>query len=94
MLEDNVKLYAIKQDFKGIRVFEVDVIKETKKSFRIEDSRLYRSIVNYSDLYIMNFGIMFGTDKELLVETWNKEIDLKVSKHEKEIDRLRNMFIK
>ena len=89
-----MKLYAIKQDFKGIRVFEVDVIKETKKSFRIEDSRLYRSIVNHSDLYIMNFGIMFGTDKELLVEKWNKEIDLKVSEHEKEIDRLRNMFIK
>lgn len=88
-----MKLYAIKKDFNGIEIFEVNVIKETKKSFKIGDSRLYRSIVNYSDLYVINFGIMFGTNKELLIEKWNKEIDLKISKYEKEIERLKNMFI-
>ena len=88
-----MKLYAIKKDFDGIEIFEVNVIKETKKSFKIEDSRLYRSIVNHSDLYVINFDIMFGTNKELLIEKWNKEIGLKISKYEKEIERLKNMFI-
>ena len=88
-----MKLYAIKKDFNGIKIFEVNVIKETKKSFKIEDSRLYRSIVNHSDLYVINYDIMFGTNKELLIEKWNKEIDLKISKYEKEIERLKNMFI-
>ena len=88
-----MKLYAIKKDFDGIEIFEVNVIKETKKSFKIEDSRLYRSIVNHSDLYVINFDIMFGTNKELLIEKWNKEIGLKISKYEKETERLKNMFI-
>ena len=88
-----MKLYAIKKDFNGIRIFEVNVIKETKKSFKIEDSRLCRRIVNHSDLYVINYDIMFGTNKELLIEKWNKEIDLKISKYEKEIERLKNMFI-
>ena len=88
-----MKLYAIKKDFNGIEIFEVNVIKETKKSFKIEDSRLCRSIVNHSDLYVINFDIMFGTNKELLIEKWNKEIGLKISKYEKEIERLKNMFI-
>ena len=88
-----MKLYAIKKDFDGIEIFEVNVIKETKKSFKIEDSRLYRSIVNHSDLYVINFDIMFGTNKELLIEKWSKEIGLKISKYEKEIERLKNMFI-
>ena len=88
-----MKLYAIKKDFDGIEIFEVNVIKETKKSFKIEDSRLYRSIVNHSDLYVINFDIMFGTNKELLIEKWNKEIGLKISTYEKEIERLKNMFI-
>ena len=88
-----MKLYAIKNDFKGTKIFEVNVVKETKKSFKVEDNRLYRSVINHSDLYIENYGFMFGVDKELLVETWNKKIDLKISEHEKEIDRLRNMFI-
>ena len=88
-----MKLYAIKKDFDGIEIFEVNVIKEMKKSFKIEDSRLYRSIVNHSDLYVINFDIMFGTNKELLIEKWNKEIGLKISKYEKEIERLKNMFI-
>ena len=78
-----MKLYAIKNDFKGTEIFEVNVVKETKKSFKVEDSRLYRSVVNHSDLYIENYGFMFGVDKELLVETWNKKIDLKISEHEK-----------
>ena len=88
-----MKLYDIKNDFKGTKIFEVNVVKETKKSFKVEDNRLYRSVINHSDLYIENYGFMFGVDKELLVETWNKKIDLKISEHEKEIDRLRNMFI-
>ena len=88
-----MKLYAIKKDFDGIEIFEVNVIKETKKSFKIEDSRLYRSIVNHSDLYVINFDIMFGTNKELLIEKWNKGIGLKISKYEKEIERLKSMFI-
>ena len=88
-----MKLYAIKKDFDGIEIFEVNVIKETKKSFKIEDSRLYRSIVNHSDLYVINFDIMFGTNKELLIEKWSKEIGLKISNYEKEIERLKNMFI-
>ena len=88
-----MKLYAIKKDFDGIEIFEVNVIKEMKKSFKIEDSRLYRSIVNHSDLYVINFDIMFGANKELLIEKWNKEIGLKISKYEKEIERLKNMFI-
>ena len=53
-----MKLYAINKDFNGIKIFEVNVIKETKKSFKIEDSRLYRSIVNHSDLYVINYDIM------------------------------------
>ena len=36
---------------------------------------------------------MFGTNKELLIEKWNKEIGLKISKYEKEIERLKSMFI-
>ena len=64
-----MKLYAIKNDFKGTKIFEVNVVKETKKSFKVEDNRLYRSVINHSDLYIENYGFMFGVDKELLVET-------------------------
>ena len=30
-------LYAIKNSFDDIEIFEVDVVKETKKSFRIEE---------------------------------------------------------
>ena len=88
-----MKLYAIRSNFKGTEIFEVNVIKETNKSFKIEDSRIYRNIINHADLYTEIYYHMFGTDKKLLIDTWNKKIDLKISECEEEIDRLKDMFL-
>ena len=83
------KLYAIKENFKGSAdVFEVEVKSITAKQYKVDDSSLYRSVVNKSELYFMTYGHMFGSNIDELIEKWNecknKQIELYLQYIEKE----------
>lgn len=89
------KLYVIKERFDGIvDMFYVKVETETPKQYKIDDSRVYRNVVNKSELYNMTYGHMFGLDKNELIKQWNKDINELIEKDLRSIERRKELLIK
>lgn len=82
-------LYAIREDFRGVKLLEVNVSGETEKRFSIDDSKICRSILNKKELYDSSYGLMFGTDADLLIQKWNEHIDEKIKRLEQMLEKER-----
>lgn len=82
------KVYAIRENFDhNVELFQIEISGETEKRFNVDDYRIYRSIINKKELYYMNYGVMFGTDMDLLIKTWNEYKDDKIKELEKRLEQ-------
>lgn len=89
------KLYVIKERFDGtVDVFEVTVETETPKQYKIDDSRVYRSVVNKSELYSMVYGHMFGSNRKELIKKWNERTNEQIEKYSRLIEIEKKLLIK
>lgn len=89
-----MKLYAIKDVYNEVILIEIEVTKETANRYILEDNRTCRSYINKNELYKKYYDtMMFGTDKELLIELWNKSVEEKILSYERKIEKLKRIKI-
>lgn len=89
------KLYAIKENFdKTVDILEVEYKSQSKKQYKLDDIRVYRSILNKSEMYFMQYGYMFGTDKCKLIKEWNEYIKEDIEKYSRLLENKKKLLIK
>lgn len=88
-------LYVIKENFDvTVSIFEVEYKSKSEKQYKLDDARVYRSVINKSEFYFMKNGFMFGTDKNKLIKKWNEDIEGYIEKYSKMLNYKSKLLIK